>query len=262
MWYAVAVFAAWPFVAASGQASGSSQDGNGSQTALVVEGIVREVFVSPRASRIDILTVIEVQAVALGPGWRAGLPVRVPAPGELAYVHSFVKDGDGEGSSDAVPPERGVVRVRLAAGEFGGWQAASADWFELTARERVARRPGDPEPPASDAAASITRRNPVPADEPPPGEPKPRILGVVADPVSIGTRVALKVTEVMPGSPAAAAGLEAGDVILEANGAVTTTPEQLANAVRRSGNVLKLTVRNVRTGENVPVTVNLGPPER
>jgi hypothetical protein len=233
------------------------------QAAVVVDGVVREVFVSPRANRVDVLAVIEVRGAELGPGWKAGARADVPAPGELAYVHVYMTQGGGGDSYRALPPERAQVRVYLVPGAAGGWEGAYPEWFDATSRELVARRPGDPEPPADDPGAAIARRpTPAPADEPAAGEVQPRILGVVADPVSVGNRVALKVNEVMPGSPAQAAGIEAGDVILDANGAATTTPEQLAAAVRKSGNVLKLNVRNVRTGESVPVNVNLGPAGR
>jgi hypothetical protein len=231
------------------------------RAAVVVEGVVREVFVSPRAGRVDVIAVLDVTRSELGPGWQAGARADVPAPGELAYVHVFMKEG--QDSYRALPAERSQVRAYLVPGAAGGWEGTFPEWFEPTARELVARGANDPPPPADDAAAAGARR-PAPAPSPAPaeGEVKPRVLGVVADPVSVGERVALKVTEVMPGSPAQAAGIESGDVILEANGAATTTPEQLAAAVRRSGNVLKLTVRNVRTGESVPVNVNLGPAGR
>ena len=68
----------------------------------------------------------------------------------------------------------------------------------------------------------------------------------------------LKVTRVEPGSPAAKAGLEPGDVIVEAGGAPITAPDQLLSAVRKSGPTLELTVRDSRTGADTPVKVELG----
>ena len=61
-------------------------------------------------------------------------------------------------------------------------------------------------------------------------------------------RTALKVVRVEPGSPAEKAGLEPGDVIVAANGAAITGPEQLASAVRKSGAALELTVRDSLLG--------------
>ena len=61
-----------------------------------------------------------------------------------------------------------------------------------------------------------------------------------------------------PNSPAAAAGIEVGDVLVTANGADVTSSAELAEQVRNSGDTLKLTVRDIRTDKNVPVEVKLG----
>jgi S1-C subfamily serine protease len=68
----------------------------------------------------------------------------------------------------------------------------------------------------------------------------------------------VKVVLVEQGGPAASAGLEAGDVIVAANGAPVTGLEQLASAARKSGPTLVLTVRDVRTGKETPVNVKIG----
>jgi S1-C subfamily serine protease len=88
--------------------------------------------------------------------------------------------------------------------------------------------------------------------------PQRRSLGIAAEPVAIGQRTALKVTRVEPDSPAAKAGLEVGDVLVKANDAALTGVEQLAAALRKSGPKLTLTVRDVRTGREVPVEIELG----
>ncbi|MBL8824105.1 MAG: PDZ domain-containing protein [Planctomycetia bacterium] len=85
-----------------------------------------------------------------------------------------------------------------------------------------------------------------------------RSLGVMAEPVTIGSRTAMKVTRVEPDSPAAKAGLEVNDVIVDANGQPVTGVEQLTAAVRKSGSTLMLTVRDTRTGRNTPVKVEMG----
>lgn len=88
--------------------------------------------------------------------------------------------------------------------------------------------------------------------------PAPRIsLGISAESVALGTRTALKVVRVEPGSSAEKAGLEPGDVIVAANGTAITGPEQLVSAVRKSGTALELTVRDSRTGRDTPVQVIL-----
>jgi S1-C subfamily serine protease len=87
----------------------------------------------------------------------------------------------------------------------------------------------------------------------------PRVsLGLSAEPVTVGTRSALKVIRVEPAGPAAKAGLEPGDILVAANGAPTTGVEQLLNALRKSGPTLKLTVRDSRTGRDVDVDVVVG----
>jgi S1-C subfamily serine protease len=95
-----------------------------------------------------------------------------------------------------------------------------------------------------------------PKSETPTAESRPS-LGISAESVSVGLRTALKVTRVEPGTLAAAAGLEPGDIIVAANGAPVVGPEELVRAVRRSGPQLELTVRDSRTGRNTPVHVNL-----
>lgn len=91
-----------------------------------------------------------------------------------------------------------------------------------------------------------------------PETPMPKAsLGVSAEPVTLGARSALKITRVDPAGPAAAAGLEPGDVIVAANGAPMTGPEQLLSALRKSGPLLKLTVRDARTNRDTVVEVPL-----
>jgi S1-C subfamily serine protease len=110
----------------------------------------------------------------------------------------------------------------------------------------------DPAP--ADAPKPTTEANRVPT----PAPANSRSLGLSADPVSVGQRTALKVTQVVPAGAAAKAGVEVGDVLVAANGAAITSPEQLAAALRKSGPTLTLTVRDMRTGRETPVTVKLG----
>src|SRR5262249_35350943 len=76
--------------------------------------------------------------------------------------------------------------------------------------------------------------------------------------VSLGQRTAIKVIAVEPGGPGQKAGLEPGDVIVEANGIAITGADTLAAALRQSGPVMKLTVRDTRTGRDTPLQVDLG----
>lgn len=65
-------------------------------------------------------------------------------------------------------------------------------------------------------------------------------------------------TEVEPGSPAALAGIEPGDVIVEANGTPVLHPKTLDEVVRKSGPSLKLMVVDPRTRQKTAVEVKLG----
>jgi serine protease Do len=106
---------------------------------------------------------------------------------------------------------------------------------------------------SSDAANAA----PVPADtsiQPELG----RKLGAVTELVFYDVNPAVKVTEVEPGSPAARAGIEPGDIIVEANGTPTLHPKTLDEVVRNSPPTLKLTVIDPRNNKKTPVEVNLG----
>ncbi|QEH38962.1 hypothetical protein OJF2_75720 [Aquisphaera giovannonii] len=70
---------------------------------------------------------------------------------------------------------------------------------------------------------------------------------------------AVEVLGVWPGSPAAVAGIEAGDVILAADGRRTRTPDDLRRALAASDSLLELTIIDVRTGFSTPVSVRLVP---
>jgi S1-C subfamily serine protease len=97
-----------------------------------------------------------------------------------------------------------------------------------------------------------------PAPAPVPAGPRARSLGIGAEPVALGLRTALKVTAVEPGSPAQKAGLEPGDVIVDADGLPVSSAESLAAALRRAGPTLTLTVRDTRSNKDTPVEVALG----
>ena len=98
--------------------------------------------------------------------------------------------------------------------------------------------------------------NPAPAD-PAPGAGANRRLGAVTELVFYDVDPAVKVTEVEPGSAAALAGLQSGDVIVEANGSPVLHPKELDEIVRNSGATLKLTVVDPRSRQKSTVDVKL-----
>jgi serine protease Do len=88
-----------------------------------------------------------------------------------------------------------------------------------------------------------------------------RSLGMSAEPVMIGQRTGMKVTGVEPQSPVQKAGIEPGDVIVAANGVPITGADTLSAVLHKSGASLTLTVRDTRTGRDLPVEVKLGAPD-
>ncbi len=88
-----------------------------------------------------------------------------------------------------------------------------------------------------------------------------RSLGIAAEPVRVGERTGMKVTRVEPTGPAGKAGIEPGDVIVAANNVPITGVEVLSSVIRKSGANLVLTVRDTRTGKDVPVEVKLPGPD-
>jgi serine protease Do len=98
---------------------------------------------------------------------------------------------------------------------------------------------------------------PIPADAQVPTAAG-RKLGAVTELVFYDIDPAAKVTEVEPGSPAAAAGIEPGDVIVAANGTPVLHPKGLEEIVRNSGPRLTLTVVDPRTRNKNTVEVRLG----
>ena len=90
---------------------------------LVVDGIVREVFRSPRQDRVDFLVQIEVTRTQANRVPRTPPRVAVPAPGDMVYVHASQRSANGQGQGVAgqnapsaearpvVPAERSQVAL-------------------------------------------------------------------------------------------------------------------------------------------------------
>lgn len=100
--------------------------------------------------------------------------------------------------------------------------------------------------------------NPLPTDIEPPPEKTASQLGAVTELVFHDDEFAVKVTEVETGSPAAAAGLLPGALILAANGKPVLHPTELNDAVRQSGRTLTLTVLDPLSGKTIDVNIDLG----
>jgi hypothetical protein len=147
--------------------------------ALVIDGIVREVFRSPRQDREDYLVQIEVSRAQADRVPRIPPRVATPTPGDIVYVHAIGSALNGQGQGIAgqnqpaadvrpvVPAERSQVRAYLAPAARGGWEGAGSPWFETTSNVLVEANAGDsppgaPELPRSTSAPSTPRPDPAP----------------------------------------------------------------------------------------------------
>ena len=83
-------------------------------------------------------------------------------------------------------------------------------------------------------------------------------LGAVSELAFHDDDFAVKITEVEPGSAAAAAGLRPGILVIAANGKPVLHPNDLNDAARKSTGTLKLTVVEPNSGKKATVDVNLG----
>lgn len=219
---------AWSFMpatmlpAALGQGSRSMQS-----TALIVDGNVENVYQSGNEHLIQIL----VQRSEV-PRLDALADANYPAPGQYIYAHvSETRDRAGRLSGDhAMPQVKSRVRAYLAVGQSGRWQTSGDDWFE--------------ENPSDDSPAG--GGTPQPIDQG---------IGISAQRVTVGDQIVLKVVRVTPDSPAADSGIEPGDILVEANRVPLESESQLADAYRESRGEFSLTVRDVRTGRDVPIKV-------
>jgi len=220
------------------------------QATLIVEGVVRQVFRSVRATRIDYLFEIQVRSAQVGSAAETPFDVSLLRSGDMIYALAFQRRRDaprvpGPVGYLTLPAEQDLVRAYLYPRLGGGWQLAYPLGFEKLGRGEAS--PG-PEP---------TDFRPEPA----PGVVPPRRIGVMLVPVALGNRAGLQVTEVTPGGPARRAGLEPGDVILEADNVPTRSMADMTAQVARAGGKLHLVIRNVRNGQLQTLDVDLSGPE-
>jgi S1-C subfamily serine protease len=215
--------------------------------ALVVDGVVREVFRSPRQGRTDYVIQIEVQRSEGKKAPKGGIRSPFPGPGDIVYVHAYQRQdllaSNATGSAGPVPAERAQVRAYLIPREQGGWEGTSPEWFELISDRPAAAGPADP----------------APSVEAPKERPPAVKLGLTTEPLKIQDRLVLRVTSVERGSPAQQAGLETGDLIVSAKGAALSGPEQLEQ-LAQSGQAIPLTVVDIHTGRTSEVELRAGTP--
>jgi S1-C subfamily serine protease len=210
-----------------------AEEPNGkNEAALMVDGVVREVFRSPRPSGTDVLVQIDVKRSEGRRMIQGASRPAFPGPGDTLYVHATSGPiaaglaGD-KVSNDNVPPERSQIRAYLNPRSTGGWEGIPGSWFEVTSAAGEAAAPA---PPSS--------RVDTPANS---------SLGMTLEPLTVKERLVLRVKSVERGAAAEKAGLEVGDMIVGAKGAPLTGPDQLAELARTS-EAIPLVVADVRTG--------------
>jgi S1-C subfamily serine protease len=217
--------------------------------ALVVDGVVRQVYRSPRQGRTDYLVQIEVRRSEGRRPLTGPARPSFPAPGEVVYVHVAPPQAAPGDGATAVPDEGAQVRAYLTPREQGGWEGTSPEWFDGPA----------------DRPVTVNRPAPAPGTtEASPGRATLPGLGLTAEPRTVQGRLVLRVTSVERGGPAQRAGLEAGDVIIGAKGEPLTGADQLDELARRGG-AFPLIVLDVHTGRTAQVEVRptaaAAPPE-
>jgi serine protease Do len=231
--------------------------------------------------------------IEVAPPGRAGAPGRVPLPGEKPDTPAIAGDVPNSvprapGRSLGVSAETVTVGQRTAmkvvavqpdspgqkAGLEPGDVIVAANGVPITGAEAlsaVVRKSGPTltltvrdirngkdtpvevklggEEPGSVTSSPATPSAPTGAG---------RRLGAVTELAFYDVDPAVKVTEVEPGGAAAQAGIEAGDVIIEANGSPVMHPKELDEAVRKSGPTLKLMVVGAGSRQKTAVLVKLG----
>lgn len=212
---------------------------------LVVDGVVRQVFRSPRQGRTDYLLQIEVVRSEGRKLPTKGERLRFPGPGESVYVHVSQRlDQAGrpvpsESHTD-LPEERTQVRAYLTPRDQGGWEGAFPDWFDKTGDRPAESRPEDPAP-------SITENSPA--------RPGKSRLGMTTEPFKSQNRLALRVTSIERGGLAHKSGLEVGDIIAGAEGGAIADADQL-EALAVKGRKFSLVVVDVNTGRGAQVEID------
>jgi S1-C subfamily serine protease len=193
------------------------------------------------------------------PGRSLGISAEPVTIGQRTAMRVVTVHPDSPGQKAGLEPGDVIVAANgvpiTGAEALGAAVRKSGSTLALTVRDT---RTG------KDTAVNVTLGGDEPVNLPaaPGAAPAPttagRRLGAVTEMVFYDVDPAVKVTEVEPGGPAAVAGIEPGDIILEANGSPVLHPKELDEQVRKSGATLKLIVVDPRQRQKTPVEVKLG----
>jgi S1-C subfamily serine protease len=227
---------------------------------IIVDGIVREIFRSPRQTLVDYVVQVEVSRSEYGPRPADPKRVQAPAPGDQIYIHVFQPTPDSRQrpgvGGHTLPAERSQIRAYLYPRAQGGWEGAFPDWFDQAGVVAQNRASNEPEPPAEVAPV------PVPTTPPSSGAPAAagsivQRLGIRAEQVQVSGRLVLKIVDVAPDGPAGKAGIEPGDAIIGVNGGFITDLDQMATTILKGGSIATLAVLDSRNGKQTPVKVDV-----
>jgi hypothetical protein len=199
---------------------------------LIVTGRVGKVYTNIDSANVNYIVEIEVQSTQKGQAF---------PPGQILDARCFQRQRDAPRVPAAyghhqVPREGDTIKAYLMKRPDSRYEGTYPDWIDAMGA--------------------------VPPDGGPPG-PGARYpfwaMGVFTQPLRLGDRAGLQITQVAPRGAALQAGLEPGDIILEANGEPTQSQADLLRVISRSGGSLKVTIRDVRTGRLATKEVALTP---
>ncbi|MGC8644252.1 MAG: PDZ domain-containing protein [Isosphaeraceae bacterium] len=226
---------------------------------VIVDGVVREVFRSPRQDRVDYVVQIEVNRSDYGESPADPRHVHAPAPGEQIFVHVFRPLPADQGKPGvlghtAIPAEGTGVRAYLYPRDRGGWDGAFPDWFDRANVSLLSR--GGPAPELEPPTEVGPVRPARPAELAREGSLLHR-LGLRVKKEQVDGRLVLKVVDVVPDSPAGQAGIERGDALIDVNGGAITNMETLSAAVHSGAIAVRLGMLNSRTGKRMTALVDV-----
>ena len=206
--------------------------------AVVVDGVVKQVFRNLQQSEVPYIVQIEVQRSEVRQSLPAGSKLQFPAPGQLIYVQVVQPRSAGQllnprGQRAMIPNANSQLKAYLVAGPNDGWAGTYPEWFDGSAAATAEAEPAD---------ASWN-------------QPARSSLGVTTEVTQVQGNTALKVTSVERGSAAQKAGLEEGDLIVGVNKTRITEAAQL-DAAARLGKPFSIVVADVRSGRVVPVEID------
>jgi serine protease Do len=238
---------------AQGQRAPQTKEG----ASIVVDGVVREIFRSPRQTQTDYLVQVEVSRSEYGRSPADPRRVQAPAPGDQIYVHLSQATGSsnrpGVAPAATLPDERTRIRAYLYPRTQGGWEGAYPDWYDQLNASIASRGASDPEPPAD------VPLRPSPGSAPAAPAQADSILqklGVKAEQVQVNGRLVFKVSELIPGGPAQNAGIEPGDAIIGIDNGFITSLDQFASVLLKGGQST-LAVLDVNTGKTASVRIDM-----